>query len=192
VAGSIRVNGSETAGHGPGAARRAGIAHIPEDRNGRGMAGYWSVADNISVGYFDSAELNRFFLSSAKISRLVIDLMRRFDIRAHSYRQLANRLSGGNAQKMVLARELSRQPSVIVCAEPTRGLDIAATAFVRAELVAQRDAGAAVLLVASDIEEVTEIADRVLVISSGTIVARYSGRRPSEAEVGRAMLGGEG
>ncbi len=90
---------------------------------------------------------------------------------------------------MVLARELSRHPSVVICAEPTRGLDIAATDFVRKELVAQRDAGAAVLLVSSEIEEVTRIAERILVISSGRIVARYEGRRPTEAEVGRSMLG---
>jgi simple sugar transport system ATP-binding protein len=190
-AGSVVVNGTETAGHGPGAARRAGLSHIPEDRNGRGLAGYWSVADNIAAGHFDGGALGRLFLAPARISSLVAGLMLRFDIRAQSQRQLAHRLSGGNAQKTVLARELSRQPDVIVCAEPTRGLDIAASAFVRGELVARRDAGAAVLLVASDIEEVTGIADRVLVMSSGRIVARYAGRRPSEAEVGRAMLGGD-
>jgi simple sugar transport system ATP-binding protein len=190
TAGRVLVEGRDIAGAGPGVARQMGLCHIPEDRIGRGMAGYWSVADNIAVGYFDTPAVGDFFLSERKISALVADLMRRFDIRAHSQRQLARRLSGGNAQKMVLARELSRGPSVIVCAEPTRGLDIAAAAFVRGELVSHRDAGAAVLLVSSDIEEVTHIADRVLIISSGSIVAEYSGRRPSEAEVGRAMIGG--
>jgi simple sugar transport system ATP-binding protein len=117
--------------------------------------------------------------------------MTEYDVRARSPQQLARRLSGGNAQKMVLARELSRMPSIVVCAEPTRGLDIAATAAVRARLVEQRDLGAAVLLVSSEIEEVTQVADRVLVISSGRIVAEFADRRPTEAEVGRAMLGGD-
>src|SRR6185312_6353362 len=114
-----------------------------------------------------------------RVAGLVRRLMQKFDVRASSPEQLARRLSGGNAQKMVLARELSRLPSVVICAEPTRGLDVAATEFVRSELVAQRDAGAAVLLVSSEIEEVTRIADRILVISSGRVIARYEGRRPT-------------
>jgi general nucleoside transport system ATP-binding protein len=188
-AGKVVINGRDVTGLDPGGVRAASLGHIPEDRIGRGMAGYWTVRDNIAVGYLDTDEVGGRTLSNARISDLVARLMKQFDVRASSPMQLARRLSGGNAQKMVLARELSRHPSVVVCAEPTRGLDIAATEFVRNELIAQRDAGAAVLLVSSEIEEVTRIADRVLVISSGRIVARFEGRRPTEAEVGRAMLG---
>jgi len=179
--GRVAINGIDVTGSDPGTIRRAGLGHIPEDRIGRGMAGYWTVKDNIAVGYLDTEEVGGRLLSNARITALVRRLMQKFDIRASSPEQLARRLSGGNAQKMVLARELSRQPSVVICAEPTRGLDIAATDFVRAELVAQRDAGAAVLLVSSEIEEVTRIADRILVISSGRVIARYEGRRPTEA-----------
>lgn len=189
--GMVLVNGIETTGRDPGFVRHAGLGHIPEDRIGRGMAGYWSVQDNIAAGYLDTDKVGGRLLSDTSISSLVRDLMRAFDVRASSPRQLARRLSGGNAQKMVLARELSRQPDIVVCAEPTRGLDIAAAAFVRSELVSRRDAGGAVLVISSEIEEVTEIADRVLVISSGNIVARYVGRRPTEAEIGRAILGGQ-
>lgn len=191
-AGRIAVNGVDTAGRHPGVVRAAGLGHVPEDRNGRGLAGYWSVQDNIAVGYLDSEEVGGKLTSTRRIAALAARLMAEYDVRANSSRQLARRLSGGNAQKMVLARELSRRPSVVVCAEPTRGLDIAATAAVRARLVAQRDLGAGVLLVSSEIEEVTQIADRVLVISSGRIVADFYDRRPTEAEVGRAMLGAEG
>lgn len=187
--GTVLVNGIDTTGRDAGFVRQAGLGHIPEDRIGRGMAGYWSVQDNIAAGYLDTEKVGGRFLSETRISSLVGNLMRAFDVRASSPKQLARRLSGGNAQKMVLARELSRQPGIVVCAEPTRGLDIAAAAFVRSELVSRRDAGGAVLLISSEIEEVTEIADRVLVISSGRIVARYAGRRPSEAEIGRAILG---
>jgi simple sugar transport system ATP-binding protein len=163
---------------------------VPEDRNGRGLAGYWSVQDNIAVGYLDTPEVGGRLISTAKMAALAKRLMAEYDVRASSPRQLARRLSGGNAQKMVLARELSKNPTIVVCAEPTRGLDIAATAAVRSRLVAQRDLGAGVLLVSSEIDEVTQIADRVLVISSGAIVAEFSDHRPTEAEVGRAMLGG--
>jgi len=188
-AGRVVINDRDVTGADPGAVRAASMGHIPEDRIGRGMAGYWTVKDNIAIGYLDTEAVGGRYLSKTRISALVAKLMQQFDVRASSPMQLARRLSGGNAQKMVLSRELSRHPSVVVCAEPTRGLDIAATEFVRNELIAQRDAGAAVLLVSSEIEEVTRIADRILVISSGRIVATFEGRRPTEAEVGRAMLG---
>ena len=188
--GRIRVNGIDTAGKHPGKVREAGLGHVPEDRNGRGLAGYWSVEDNIAIGYLGTDEVGGRLISRSRMSALAKRLMAEYDVRAGSPRQLARRLSGGNAQKMVLARELSQRPSIVVCAEPTRGLDIAATAAVRSRLVAQRDLGAGVLLVSSEIDEVTQIADRVLVISSGAIVAEFSDHRPTEAEVGRAMLGG--
>jgi ABC-type uncharacterized transport system ATPase subunit len=189
--GTVRTNGVDTTGTHPGAVRAAGLGHVPEDRNGRGLSGYWSVEDNIAVGYLDTDQVGRRLLDPKRIAALAKGLMAEYDVRARTPQQLARRLSGGNAQKMVLARELSRRPSVVVCAEPTRGLDIAATAAVRSRLVEQRDLGAAVLLVSSEIEEVTQVADRVLVISSGRIVAEFTDRRPTEAEVGRAMLGGD-
>ena len=192
AAGSVTVNGTDTTGAHPGAIRAAGLGHVPEDRNGRGLAGYWSVEQNIAVGYLDSPELGERLLQPSRVAHLAQRLMSEYDVRARSAQQLARRLSGGNAQKMVLARELSRSPEVVVCAEPTRGLDIAATAAVRNRLVEQRDRGAAVLLVSSEIDEVTQIADRVLVISSGRIVAEFADHRPTEAEVGRAMLGSTG
>lgn len=190
TAGEIVVNGRDTAGRHSREVRAAGLGHVPEDRNGRGLAGYWSVKDNIAIGYLDTPEVGGRLISPSRIAELAGRLMKEYDVRAGSPNQLARRLSGGNAQKMVLARELSRRPSIVVCAEPTRGLDIAATAAVRERLVAARDGGAGVLLVSSEIEEVLQVADRVLVISSGRIVAEFDrSERPTEAEVGRAMLG---
>ncbi|KTS05711.1 ABC transporter ATP-binding protein [Microbacterium testaceum] len=190
--GTVEVAGRDTTNMHPASARAAGMAHVPEDRQGRGMAGYWPVAENIAVGYLDTPAVGRRLLDRRRIGELVTNLMRTYDVRARSPRQLARRLSGGNAQKMVLSRELSREPAIVVCAEPTRGLDIAATAAVRSRLVEQRDRGAAVLLVSSEIEEVTQTADRVLVISSGRIVAEFADPlvRPTEQQVGRAMLEG--
>lgn len=188
--GRIAINGVDTTGRHPRAARAVGLGHVPEDRNGRGLARYWSVQDNIAIGYIDTPEVGGRLLDRSRIAALAARLMAEFDVRAGSSRTFARRLSGGNAQKMVLARELSRDPSVVVCAEPTRGLDIAATAAVRSRLVEQRDRGAAVLLVSSEIEEVVQIADRILVISGGRIVADFADGQATEAEIGRAMLGG--
>jgi len=101
----------------------------------------------------------------------------------------AKRLSGGNAQKMVLARELSREPEVIVCCEPVRGLDISATEFVHRQLIEHRDRGAAVLLVSTELPEILSLADRILVMFAGAVVGEFAGDRPSEFEVGRLMLG---
>nr|WP_240189155.1 ABC transporter ATP-binding protein [Nakamurella flavida] len=190
AAGRVLVGPVDVTGAGPSAARAAGMAHVPEDRIGRGMAGNLSVEANITAGHLGSPEVGGRLLSAPRIRRLAAGLMTAFDVRAASPRQLMRRLSGGNAQKTVLAREFSRDPDLVVCAEPTRGLDIAAAAFVRRELVARRDSGGAVLLVSSEIEEVVAIADRVLVMSRGRIVAEFVDRRPTEAEVGRAMLEG--
>ncbi|CAN5402637.1 ABC transporter ATP-binding protein [soil metagenome] len=189
ASGSVLINGTQTAGKHTSVVRRAGLGHVPEDRNGRGLAGYWSVQENIAIGYLDTDEVGGRLTSGTRMAALAKRLMTEFDVRANSPQQQARRLSGGNAQKMVLARELSRKPDVVVCAEPTRGLDIAATAAVRARLVEARDNGAAVLLVSSEIDEVTQIADRVLVISGGRIVAEFNDHRPTESEVGRVMLG---
>ncbi|MFB9950713.1 ATP-binding cassette domain-containing protein [Rhizobium puerariae] len=182
--GSVRTGGRDTVAQ----FRRAGMGHIPEDRIGRGMAGFWSVEDNIAIGFLDTGRIGKHVVSRKAKSELVKGLLKAFDVRVASSQNLARRLSGGNAQKMVLSRELSQNPSIIVCSEPTRGLDLAATDFVRRQLVKRRDQGAAVLLVSSEIREVLAIADRVLVILNGRIVAQFAGRA-AEADVGRAMLG---
>jgi general nucleoside transport system ATP-binding protein len=182
--GETRTGGPNTVA----AFRNAGMGHIPEDRIGRGMCGLWSVEDNIAVGFLNSGRIGKYIVSRKAKDELVGGLLKRFDVRVASPQLLARRLSGGNAQKLVLSRELSQDPKVIVCAEPTRGLDLAATDFVRRQLVARRDAGAAVLLVSSEIREVLAIADRALVILNGRIVAQFTGRA-SESDVGRAMLG---
>src|SRR5271170_3611289 len=125
--GETRTGGSNTVA----ALRNAGMGHIPEDRIGRGMCGLWSVEDNIAVGFLTSGRIGKHIVSRKAKDELVGGLLQRFDVRAASPQLLARRLSGGNAQKMVLSRELSQDPKVIVCAEPTRGLDLAATDFVR-------------------------------------------------------------
>ncbi|WP_066949522.1 ABC transporter ATP-binding protein [Microtetraspora fusca] len=188
-AGSIRVAGVEVAGRRPRAARVAGLAHVPEDRNTRGLSVWSPVTDNIVVGHLDDRSLGRPLLKPARVRRLAERLIERFDVRVAHPGVFAKRLSGGNAQKMVLARELSREPEVIVCCEPVRGLDIAATEFVHRQLVEHRDRGAAVLLVSTELPEILSLADRILVMFTGEVVGEFAGDRPSEFEVGRLMLG---
>jgi simple sugar transport system ATP-binding protein len=116
-------------------------------------------------------------------------LLDEYDVRGGSCDTLASALSGGNQQKVVIAREIAQEPDVLIAAQPTRGLDVGAIEFVHRRLIEQRDAGRAVLLVSLELEEIRSLADRVLVIYDGRIVAELS-PEASEEEIGVAMLGG--
>jgi general nucleoside transport system ATP-binding protein len=142
----------------------------------------FSLAENLAI---HGAGDRRGRMSWRSIENRMSTLARRFDIRARGPRDLMAALSGGNQQKAVLARELESDPDLIVLENPTRGLDIRAAAFMRAEVRARRDAGAAVILYSSDLDEVIEIADRVLVVYDGTVQSM----RGDRASIGAAMLG---
>lgn len=189
IAGTVKLNGVPISGDGPGPGRGAGLAHIAEDRNTRGISLYSTVAENLLLGYLDDLSLGTVFLRRGAVRDLAAELVRRYDVRVAHVDVLARRLSGGNAQKVVVARELSRHPAAVVACEPVRGLDIAATRFVYDQLVEHRDAGAAVLLVSTELKDVLALADRLLVMSGGRIVAEYSDDRPDELEISKLMLG---
>ncbi len=188
-AGQITVAGTDLTGASAGAFRAAGLAHIPEDRMERGVSPYSSVADNVVAGRLDEPELGRPLLHRGRVLALVRRLIAEFDIRGAGPGTLTRRLSGGNIQKVVLARELSREPAVIVSAEPSRGLDIGAIEFVHQTLIRHRDRGAAVLLVSTELAEILSLSDRVAVIHDGRIVAQFSDRVPDERELGPLMVG---
>jgi simple sugar transport system ATP-binding protein len=188
-AGTVTVAGTDLTGASAGAFRAAGVAHIPEDRLERGVSPYSPVSDNIIAGHLDGPALGRPLLHRARVLALVRRLIAGFDVRGAGPRTLARRLSGGNMQKVVLARELSREPAVIVCAEPSRGLDIGAIEFVHQTLIRHRDGGAAVLLVSTELAEVLSLSDRVAVLHDGRIVAQFADRMPSERELGPLMVG---
>jgi simple sugar transport system ATP-binding protein len=149
---------------------RGGVAHIPEDRARDGLIAEMTIAENIAL-----AE-PRWRPRAA--ARRAAELIERFDIRAQSPLQRAGSLSGGNQQKVILARELERRPEIIIAAEPTRGLDIEATRFIHDELRAAAARGAAILLITSDLDEAFLLGDAIHVIYRGTLSARLT---PSEA-----------
>src|SRR2546421_5490930 len=131
------------------------------------------------------------WLFPTRLVRRALRLLEQFDVRGGGPQTRAAALSGGNQQKVVLAREISRDPRVLIAAQPTRGLDVGAIEFVHRRLVEARDAGEAVLLVSLELEEVLSLSDRILVIYEGQIVAEY-GPDVSEEELGIAMTGGRG
>jgi len=167
-----------------------GVGHIPEDRHRRGLVLEFSLAENLVLHDYAKAPYAKAgFINPGKIVDSAGDLLEEFDVRGGTATTRASALSGGNQQKVVIAREVHRDPRVLIAAQPTRGLDVGAIEFVHRRLVEQRDAGKAVLLVSLELEEVLSLADRILVIYEGQIVGEY-GPSVTEEELGIAMTGG--
>jgi len=191
-AGEISLAGKDVTGASVSKILDLGLGHIPEDRQRRGLVLEFSLADNLALHDFDKSPYSRLgWLHPKRIIGAARKLLQQFDVRGGSPQTRASALSGGNQQKVVLAREMSRDPRVLIAAQPTRGLDVGAIEFVHRRLIEARDAGEAVLLVSLELEEVLSLADRILVIYEGQIVAEY-GPDVTEEELGIAMTGGRG
>ncbi|MET9913508.1 ABC transporter ATP-binding protein [Streptomyces sp. NPDC006476] len=193
AAGSVTVDGTDVTHLDAAAHRAAGIAHVPEDRLSNGAALDQSIADNLIVDRFSSPPLaRRGALHIRRIRELAEDLIRRYAIRAPHPAVPAGALSGGNLQKVVVARELSSEPRLLLAAQLTRGVDIGAMHFMYERLVEARDAGAAILLVSADLGELLALSDRLLVIKDGRLVGRFDDPAGlTEEETGLYMLGVE-
>jgi simple sugar transport system ATP-binding protein len=188
--GKIAIGREDVTGDGCKDVLDAGLGHIPEDRQRRGLVLDFSLAENIALHDYDHAPASRLgWLYPRKLVARARTLLTEFDVRGGGAQTPAYALSGGNQQKVVLAREVSRGPAVLIAAQPTRGLDVGAIEFVHRRLVEQRDSGKAILLVSFELEEILSLSDRILVIYEGRIVAEYP-PDVSEEEVGIAMTGG--
>jgi general nucleoside transport system ATP-binding protein len=169
----------------------AGIGHIPEDRHRRGLVLDFNLAENLVLHDYGKQPFSRFgWLSPRRWVNSARGLLKEFDVRGGGPTTRAGSLSGGNQQKVVIAREVSRDPQVLIAAQPTRGLDVGAIEFVHRRLVEQRDAGKAVLLVSLELEEVVSLSDRILAIYEGQIAGEFP-PDVSEEEIGFAMIGGK-
>jgi simple sugar transport system ATP-binding protein len=167
----------------------AGLGHIPEDRQRRGLVLDFSLAENIALHDYDHQPTSRFgWLYPKRMVERARRLLQEFDVRGGGPQTLAGGLSGGNQQKVVLAREIDRNPKVLIAAQPTRGLDVGAIEFVHRRLVEERDEGRAVLLVSLELEEILSLSDRILVIYEGEIVGEFA-PGVTEDELGIAMTG---
>jgi simple sugar transport system ATP-binding protein len=190
VAGTVRLAGHDITGAGAREILDLGMGHIPEDRHRRGLVLDFTLAENLALHDYDKQPNSRFgWLYPARIVRRARELLQRFDVRGGGPETKASALSGGNQQKVVLAREIGRDPSVLLAAQPTRGLDVGAIEFVHRQLVDARDRGKGVLLVSLELEEILSLSDRILVIYEGAIVAEY-GPDVTEETCGFAMTGG--
>jgi general nucleoside transport system ATP-binding protein len=189
--GRIRLNGVDLAPLSVAERLHRGVAHIPEDRQGRGLILDFSVAENAVLGFQDDAPFARgASLRHAEVRAFAEKMMQAFDVRAASAEVSAGTLSGGNQQKLVVAREFARRPRLLLAAQPTRGVDVGAIEFIHRQLLAQRARGAAVLLVSLELSEIMGLSDRILVMYEGRIVGERRAGAVSEAEIGLLMTGG--
>jgi general nucleoside transport system ATP-binding protein len=189
--GSVAVGGRTFEGHfTPRTMIDAGIGHIPEDRHRRGLVLEFTLAENLALHDYDKPpDSKRGWLFPKALVERAERLIREFDVRGGGPQTAARALSGGNQQKVVVAREVARNPIVLIAAQPTRGLDVGAIEYVHQRLVAERDAGHAILLVSLELDEVLSLADRILVMYEGEIVGEHAAGA-GEEEIGLEMLGG--
>jgi simple sugar transport system ATP-binding protein len=167
-----------------------GVGHIPEDRQRRGLVLEFSIAENIALHDYNKPPASRFgWLFPRRLIQRARSLIREFDVRGGGPQTAGGALSGGNQQKVVAAREVSRDPKVLVAAQPTRGLDVGAIEYLHRRLVEERDEGRAILLISLELDEILSLSDRILVMYEGRIVGEHSGD-VTEEEIGLEMLGG--
>ncbi len=190
--GTVRINGEAVDVTGKADAlerRHRGMAHVPEDRHRTGLVTKFPARENMILGYQDQKKYGQgMFLDLGAILKETQDFMVDFDVRPPDPNLKAANFSGGNQQKLVLAREMERNPDILIVGQPTRGVDIGAIEFIHKRLIEMRDAGKAILLVSVELDEIRSLSDRILVMFDGTIV----GERPagaSEQELGLMMAG---
>lgn len=170
------------------------IAHIPEDRNKMGLVGNMTVKENLVLKTTDKKALSYFggwFLRERQIKKFAADMKTNYDIRCVSIEQETRNLSGGNQQKIVLARELNKRPEMLVAVHPTRGLDIGATRFVHDKMIEARDRGCGVVLISADFDEILKLSSRIAVMYEGEVVGVYDGKNPDIQKISLAMTGKE-
>ncbi len=189
--GSITVNGDDVTNRPPRETIRRHVAHVPEDRTGVGSAPNLSIADNLIMkAYRDPPIARRWAIDTGMVRRFADGLRESYEIAAPSVETDARLLSGGNLQRLILAREIASDPRLMVAVQPTRGLDVGAIATVHRLLLAQREAGSATLLISEDLDEVLGLSDRLAVMYEGRIVGLFDVAEADVAEIGLLMTGG--
>ena len=185
------INDENAIGADPHEIHSMHVGHVPEDREKDGLVGQYSIANNMVLNRFDEPEFSRRGIRNMDaVNGLATKLVKEFDVRTPSIKTPANSLSGGNKQKVVIARELSANPSLLIASQPTRGVDVGSIEFIHSQIISARDNGAAVLLVSAELDEVLGLSDRILVMYDGEIVAELESADADRAEIGRLMAGG--
>jgi simple sugar transport system ATP-binding protein len=194
LSGQIIFEGKNISGLGARLRRELGIAHIPEDRHRRGLLLDFTLAENSILGVHYrppiAAMAGNVFLDEGAIQRRANEIIQAFDVRPPNAALPARALSGGNQQKLIIGREYRVEPKLLLVSQPTRGVDIGAIEFIHRQLVSLRDAGCAILLVSAELEEVTSLSDRLLIIHDGRIAGEVDPKVATLEEIGLLMTRG--
>ncbi len=188
--GTIRMEGVDLAGRGPAEIRAAGLGYVPEERMRDGVIGDFTVSDNLILVDSRSRRLSRWgFLRQGVIRRRCEELVAAFSVKTPGLTTPARNLSGGNIQKLILARELSGDPRVLLVSQPTRGVDVGAAEYIHSRLMEQRRRGTAILIISGDLDEVLALSDRIVVMYEGTIIGEVDPGEASRGTLGLMMAG---
>jgi simple sugar transport system ATP-binding protein len=194
VTGAVELNGADITHMGARRRRESGVAHVPEDRHRRGLLLDFDLAENSILGdhYRRPAvtAAGGVLLDKRGIRGRALEVIRDFDVRPANPDLPARALSGGNQQKLVIGREFELNPKLLLVSQPTRGVDIGAIEFIHRKLVEMRERGCAILLVSAELEEITSLADRLLVLYHGRVVGEVDPRTATQEEIGLLMTGG--
>lgn len=190
--GSITIKGVEVVGKTPRKITEMQVSHVPEDRHRDGLVLQMSVAENIALQtYYKEPNSKNGILNYNIINEKARQLMEEFDVRGASELVPSKALSGGNQQKAIIAREIDRNPDLLIVSQPTRGLDVGAIEYIRKRLIAERDKGKAVLVVSFELDEILDVSDRIAVIHDGTIHGIVDPATTNKQELGVLMAGGK-
>ena len=188
--GKITLNTKDVTNAWPDKLRKFGIGIIPEDRYAQGLCRDMSIPENCIAGYFDSHGVcSKGVLKNKKMKQLCDEFIKKYDIRVSDKYGLISQLSGGNAQKVIIAREFENNPDLIIACQPTRGVDIGSIEFIHRQLLALRNAGKAVLLISSELSEIMSLSDRVAVMYKGGIIGEVDPQVTTSEEIGLLMAG---
>lgn len=188
--GSIFLNGDEITHMSIRQRRQKGIAHVPEDRLKTGAAKDCTISENLMLNHYYREPFSRkSIINHRKISEISEDLCEQYLVKTPDSTYTIGTLSGGNMQKVVIAREFSSSPKLLVASQPTRGVDIGATQYIRTKIAQLRDAGKGILLISAELDEVMAMSDKIVVIYEGEIVAQFNRGEADEYEIGEYMLG---
>lgn len=190
ASGQIIVEGKDITNESPRHRHAHGMAHVPEDRTHMGMVGSFTVQENLILdSYYASPYSRKGRLMRSAIGESAVELVERFDVRPPLIDNLGSALSGGNAQKMIVAREFSRDVPLVICAQPTRGIDVGSIEYIHEQIVRKRDEGKAILIVSTELDEIFALADRILVMFDGMVVAERVTSQTTPMEIGLFMAG---
>ena len=190
TSGTVHLNGVDITNKPPRFITEAGFAHIPEDRQRHGLILDLSIQDNMAMqSYYHEPFSKNGILNHDEMEKYSIRMIEEYDVRTTSEKELARSLSGGNQQKAIIAREVDRDPDLLIAAQPTRGLDVGAIEFIHKRLIEQRDNGKAVLLMSFELDEIMNVSDRIAVMYDGKIIDIVDANNTTETELGLLMAG---